>query len=66
MDESLTPSDRPARLAVGVIGTGRVGAVLGAALRRAGHTVVAASAVSEASRTRADALLPDVPLVDPR
>lgn len=66
MDESLTPSDRPARLAVGVIGTGRVGAVLGAALRRAGHTVVAASAVSEASLTRADALLPGVPLADPR
>ncbi|HKE51641.1 MAG TPA: DUF2520 domain-containing protein [Actinomycetes bacterium] len=66
MDEPLTPSDRPARLSVGVIGTGRVGAVLGAALRRAGHTVVAASAISEASRTRAEALLPGVPLVDPR
>jgi len=66
VDEPLTPSDRPARLAVGVIGTGRVGAVLGAALRRAGHTVIAASAVSEASRTRAEALLPGVPLVDPR
>jgi len=66
VDEPLTPSDRPARLSVGVIGTGRVGAVLGAALRRAGHTVVAASAISEASRTRAEALLPGVPLVDPR
>ncbi|HEX2498245.1 MAG TPA: DUF2520 domain-containing protein [Actinomycetes bacterium] len=66
MDEPLTPSDRPARLTVGVIGTGRVGAVLGAALRRAGHTVIAGSAVSEASRTRAEALLPGVPLVDPR
>ena len=57
--------DRPARLAVGVIGTGRVGAVLGAALARAGHRVVAAYAVSAASRQRADALLPDVVLATP-
>ena len=55
--------DRPARLAVGVVGTGRVGAVLGAALRRAGHRVVAASGVSEASRTRADELLPGTPVL---
>ena len=32
--------ERPARLAVGVVGAGRVGAVLGAALARAGHHVV--------------------------
>lgn len=56
---------RPGRLAVGVVGAGRVGAVLGAALRRAGHPVVAASVVSDASRRRAAALLPDVPLVAP-
>lgn len=56
---------RPARLAVGVVGAGRVGAVLGAALRRAGHRVVAASAVSDASRERARALLPDVALLPP-
>ena len=30
------------RLSVGVIGTGRAGSVLGAALARAGHKVVAA------------------------
>lgn len=52
----------PARLRVGVVGAGRVGAVLGAALRVAGHDVVAVSAVSEASRTRAEALLPGVPV----
>jgi len=46
-----------------VVGTGRVGAVLGAALRRAGHKVVAASGVSDASRARAAALLPGVPLL---
>jgi predicted short-subunit dehydrogenase-like oxidoreductase (DUF2520 family) len=55
-------STRPARLLVGVVGAGRVGAVLGAALARAGHRVVAASGVSDASRRRAEALLPGVPL----
>ena len=47
-------------LVVGVIGAGRVGAVLGAALHRAGHRVVAAAAVSAASRDRAARLLPGV------
>ena len=42
--------ERPARLDVGVVGAGRVGAVLGAALQRAGHRVVAVSGVSEESR----------------
>ncbi len=55
--------DLPPRLTVGVVGTGRVGAVLGAALARAGHEVVAASAVSAASRDRAAELLPGVPLL---
>ena len=60
-----SPQDavRPARLRVGVVGTGRVGAVLGAALARAGHAVVAVSAVSDASRARAAALLPGVPVL---
>ncbi len=52
-----------ARLSVGVVGTGRVGAVLGAALAQAGHDVIAVSAVSEASVRRAAALLPGVPVV---
>ncbi len=56
---------RPARLAVGVVSAGRVGAVVGAALADAGHRVVAASGVSRASVSRAAALLPDVPLVPP-
>jgi len=60
------PSDRPGRLSVGVVGTGRVGAILGSALAAAGHTVVAASGVSELSRTRAEILLPGVPLVTPQ
>lgn len=57
--------DRPARLTVGVVGAGRVGPALAAALRLAGHRPVAASGVSDASRRRAEALLPDVPLVGP-
>jgi predicted short-subunit dehydrogenase-like oxidoreductase (DUF2520 family) len=57
--------NRPARLAVGVVSTGRVGAVLGAALNRAGHTVVAASGVSKESVQRAEDLLPGVPLLPP-
>ncbi len=60
------PSAGPVRLSVGVVGTGRVGAILGAALAAAGHHVVAASGVSDASRARAGALLPGVPLVPPQ
>ena len=65
-----TPTDpaaaaRPARLRVGVVGAGRVGSALAAALALAGHTVVAASGVSAASRRRAADLLPGVPLLDP-
>jgi predicted short-subunit dehydrogenase-like oxidoreductase (DUF2520 family) len=46
-----------------VIGAGRVGPVLAAALARAGHSVVAASGVSERSRRRAEEMLPGVPLL---
>jgi predicted short-subunit dehydrogenase-like oxidoreductase (DUF2520 family) len=56
-------SSSPPRLTVGVLGAGRVGAVLGAALARAGHTVVATSGVSAASRARAAALLPGARVV---
>jgi predicted short-subunit dehydrogenase-like oxidoreductase (DUF2520 family) len=59
------PGNRPARLAVGVVGTGRVGPALGAALQLAGHQVVAASGVSEVSRRRAEVQLPGVRLVTP-
>ena len=55
----VAPSDRPARLAVGAIGAGRVGAVLLAALARAGHRPVAVSAVSRASLRRAETLVPE-------
>ncbi len=49
-----------APLRVGVVGAGRVGAVLGAALRAAGHEVTAVTAESDASRARAQVLLPGV------
>ena len=55
-------TQRPARLDVGIVGTGRVGAVLGAALQQAGHHIVAVSGVSELSRGRAAALLPGIPI----
>ena len=57
----LAPHDglRPARLSVGIISAGRVGTALGAALERAGHVVVACSAVSHASVQRARRRLPD-------
>lgn len=54
----------PPRLGIGVIGAGRVGAVLGAALRAEGHAITGAYAVSDASRERAGLLLPGVPLLD--
>ena len=60
-----TARSRPGRLAVGVVGAGRVGAVLGSALREAGHRVVGASGVSEESVSRIDTLLPGVPHMDP-
>ncbi|GCD89725.1 Rossmann-like and DUF2520 domain-containing protein [Nocardioides sp. LS1] len=43
---------------VGVVGAGRVGAVLASALGAAGHHVVAAAGESDASRARIAALLP--------
>lgn len=60
----VSETGRP-RLRVGVIGTGRVGSVLGAALARAGHTIVGVSGVSDASRRRADALLPGIGMRPP-
>ena len=57
------PQARPARFTVGVVGAGKVGSVLGAGLVRAGHVVLGTTAVSEASRARAAALLPGVPIM---
>lgn len=66
VDEPLTTAaiGRPNRLGIGIIGAGRVGAVLGLALQRAGHSITAVHAVSDASVARAEALLPEVPILD--
>lgn len=61
---SLETSARPGRLGVGIVSAGRVGAVLGSALRAAGHQVVGVHAVSASSRERAETLLPGVPLLE--
>ncbi len=50
---------------VGIVGAGRVGSVLGAALQRAGWPVAALSAASTASLQRARNLLPDVAVEEP-
>lgn len=55
---------KPGRLGVGIIGAGRVGPVLGAALAGAGHALVGINAVSDESRDRAEAMMPGVPLLD--
>ncbi len=60
-DEPWT--EKPPRLDVGVVGTGRAGSVLGAALKRAGHNIRACTAVSDVSRLRAEALLPSIPIL---
>jgi predicted short-subunit dehydrogenase-like oxidoreductase (DUF2520 family) len=57
---------RPARLKVGIISAGRVGSALGVALERADHVVVACSAVSHASRQRAQRRLPDTTVAAPQ
>ncbi|GAA3887221.1 hypothetical protein GCM10022381_31560 [Leifsonia kafniensis] len=57
----MTP--RPGRLGIGIIGAGRVGPILGAALAGAGHAVIGIAAISQASRDRADAILPNVPIL---
>lgn len=57
-------ASRPGRLGVGVVGAGRVGAVLGSALRAAGHAVVGASGISEDSKERIATLLAGVPHLD--
>jgi predicted short-subunit dehydrogenase-like oxidoreductase (DUF2520 family) len=52
-------------LRVGVIGAGRVGAVLAAALRARGHDIVSVAGESDASMRRVSDLLPGVPVAKP-
>jgi len=60
---SAGPPPAAPRLAVGVIGVGRAGGPLAAALARAGHRVVGVHAVSERSRRQVEAFLPGTPLM---
>ena len=53
---------RAGRLGVGIVGAGRVGPILGAALAGAGHAVVGITAGSDPDR--AEAVLPGVPVLD--
>jgi predicted short-subunit dehydrogenase-like oxidoreductase (DUF2520 family) len=61
----MTHAPRATGLRVGVIGAGRVGAVLAAALESAGHHVVAAAGESDASRSRIAELLPSARIAKP-
>lgn len=56
--------ERSGRLGVGIVGAGLVGPVIGAALAGAGHAIVGISAISEASRERAEAMLPGAPILE--
>lgn len=49
------------RLGIGIIGAGRVGPVVAAAWRSAGHQIVGISVTDERSADRAEAILPGVP-----
>jgi predicted short-subunit dehydrogenase-like oxidoreductase (DUF2520 family) len=72
--EARHPAERPSRqaerphpaeLAVGVVGAGRAGTAMAVALARAGHRVVAASAVSQASLSRVSRRLPGAVIATP-
>jgi len=57
-------SAKAGRLGVGIVGAGRVGPVLGAALAGAGHAITGVSAISERSRERAEVMLPGAPILE--
>ncbi|WP_405218470.1 DUF2520 domain-containing protein [Agrococcus sp. Ld7] len=55
---------KPGRLGVGVIGAGRVGPVLAAALAGAGHAIIGIDASGEDAIERAETILPGVEILD--
>lgn len=55
---------RAGRLGIGIVGGGRVGPVLGAALNAASHTIVGVATVSERNRDRVAAMLPEAPILE--
>ncbi|MGN6036464.1 Rossmann-like and DUF2520 domain-containing protein [Brevibacterium casei] len=60
----MSVPDAP-RLGIGIIGAGRVGAVIGAAWRAAGHAIIGVSATLATSLERAEEMLPGVPVLPP-
>lgn len=52
-------------LSIGVIGAGRVGTVLAAKFRLAGHTITSVSGRTDATRMRVEMLLPGVEILEP-
>lgn len=52
-------------LSIGVIGAGRVGTVLAAKFRLAGHTITSVSGRTDATRMRVETLLPGVEILEP-
>jgi predicted short-subunit dehydrogenase-like oxidoreductase (DUF2520 family) len=65
MESEISASGHPARLAVGIVGAGRAGTAMGVALARAGHAIVAVSAISDASIRRVHSNFPDALIADP-
>lgn len=53
------------QLSIGVIGAGRVGSILAAKFRVAGHIITSVSGRSEATGMRVETLLPDVQILEP-
>ncbi|MGZ8726416.1 MAG: Rossmann-like and DUF2520 domain-containing protein [Aeromicrobium sp.] len=53
------------QLSIGVIGAGRVGAVLAAKFRLAGHTITSVSGRSGATHLRVETLLPGMDILEP-
>lgn len=53
------------QLTIGVIGAGRVGTVLAAKFRSAGHTITSVSGRSDATHLRVETMLPGVAIVEP-
>ena len=56
-------SARDGRLGIGIVGAGRVGPVIGAALAGAGHALVGVSASTDDERDRVESMLPGVPML---